>query len=98
MRKLLIFISIALVSSPAVAEDKRLPELLHLLAISRACNIEPSIQAMRFINEMATRSGKTAVDRATDGLEAEVKAELAEKGVTTVCWDAWERMRAEGFL
>ena len=98
MLKKLIIMTLSCVSTPAWAEDTRLPELLHLIAASEACRIEPSQAALGFIKGLQGRLDETEAKSALAQTRTKVEAEIASQGPVTVCLTAWEKMRAEGFM
>jgi|GEM_PF-4266503 len=98
MRKTLIILFAMCGSSTAMAEDSRLPEMLHLLATSVACKIDINPAATRFLDTLRGRLDDAAIKSAGKTAQAEVEAEIASKGPVTVCWTAWEKLRAAGFI
>lgn len=75
-----------------------MPELFHLLAAAQACKIEMNISALHFINGFSDKVDKKASDELGNKIKADVEAEIADKGAVTVCWNAWDKMRENGFL
>jgi hypothetical protein len=98
MQNVMLIISMAYLAFPAYAEDARLPELLHLIAASEACRIDPNPAGLRFMSSLRDRLDEVAAKVAYKQMQADVEEEIVAKGPVTVCLTAWEKMKAEGFL
>lgn len=97
MKYLAILVAFA-IPSVAVAEDIRMPELMRLMVTAQKCKIETNLPAEHFFSGLSDLVDKKSAEAASIEAKAAVDADFLSKGAITVCWNAWDKMRDNGFL